>query len=95
MKPEAVIIISQMAGVLPVNEDMKPLMDIMTWLDVRVAGYPLVNTTILSSRSVGSLAASWAVYRYLGEESYRLNARKVWRARDSIIKGLKELWYTV
>ena len=61
----------------------------------RWAGYPLVNTTILSSRSAGSLAASWAVYRYLGEEGYRLNARKVWRARDSIINGLRKLRYTV
>ncbi len=40
LKPEAVTIISQMAGVLPVDKDMKPLMDIMTWLDVRAAGYP-------------------------------------------------------
>jgi xylulokinase len=40
LEPEAVTIISQMAGVLPVGEDMKPLMDIMTWLDERAAGYP-------------------------------------------------------
>jgi len=40
LRPEAVTIISQMAGVLPMNSEIKPLMDIMTWLDERAAGYP-------------------------------------------------------
>ncbi|MCE4606813.1 MAG: FGGY-family carbohydrate kinase [Desulfurococcales archaeon] len=40
LRPEAVTIISQMAGVLPVDSEMRPLTDIMTWLDERAAGYP-------------------------------------------------------
>ncbi|MCE4614024.1 MAG: aspartate aminotransferase family protein [Desulfurococcales archaeon] len=61
----------------------------------RWAGYPLINTTILSSRSAGSLAASWAVFRYLGEEGYERNARRVKNARDKIINGLVDVGYTI
>ncbi|MCE4606814.1 MAG: aspartate aminotransferase family protein [Desulfurococcales archaeon] len=61
----------------------------------RWAGYPLINTTILSSRSAGSLAASWAVFKYLGEEGYKRNAIRVRNARDRIIKGLMDIGYRV
>ncbi|MCE4614025.1 MAG: FGGY-family carbohydrate kinase [Desulfurococcales archaeon] len=40
LHPKAVTIISQMAGVLPLDDGMNPLVDIMTWLDERAAGYP-------------------------------------------------------
>lgn len=61
----------------------------------RWAGYPLINTTILSSRSAGSLAAAWAVFNYLGEEGYRLQARRVLNARNKIMDGLRRLGYRI
>jgi len=38
--PSGLTIISQMAGVLPVDGEGRPLYDIMTWLDERAAGLP-------------------------------------------------------
>src|SRR5699024_1406837 len=34
-------------------------------------GYPVVNTTIQSTKSGGPLAACWATLRYIGREGYK------------------------
>ncbi|MFW0788311.1 pyridoxal phosphate-dependent decarboxylase family protein [Gordonia sp. CPCC 205333] len=34
-------------------------------------GYPVVNPTLLGSRSAAGLAASWAIIEYLGEDGFR------------------------
>ena len=58
-------------------------------------GYPLVNTTILSSRSAGSLAASWAIINYLGIDGYKRLTRRIMNARDRLVKGLGRLGFRV
>ncbi len=57
----------------------------------RWPGYPLVNTTVLSSRSAGPLAASWAIVRYLGMDGYTRLTSRIISAKRKIIKGLEEL----
>ncbi|MEM2420532.1 MAG: aspartate aminotransferase family protein [Acidilobaceae archaeon] len=54
-------------------------------------GYPLVNTTILSTRSAGPLAASWAILKYLGYNGYMNMTRKILKAKRDIIRGLNNL----
>ena len=54
-------------------------------------GYPLVNTTVLSSRGAGPLAASWAIIKYLGIEGFTDLTRRIVSAKNKIINGLKKL----
>lgn len=61
------------------------------FVDLDWPGYPLINTTVLSSRSVAPLAGAWAVINYLGEEGYLALARRVVAARDSLLEGLRRL----
>ncbi|WP_062661317.1 pyridoxal-dependent decarboxylase [Aeropyrum camini] len=68
-------------------EDKKPTI----FVDSSWPGYPLVNQAILSTRSAGTLAASWAVARTLGVKGYRELARMVFEARRRIQKGLESL----
>lgn len=58
-------------------------------------GYPMVNTALLSTRSAGTLAAAWAVVRYLGEKGYLQLAAKVLEAREKIVKGLRKLGFEI
>jgi len=58
-------------------------------------GYPLVNTTILSTRSAGPLAAAYATLKYLGYEGYLKLARKVLEAREVIIRGLRRMGFEI
>jgi sphinganine-1-phosphate aldolase len=37
----------------------------------RWGGYPIVNTTVQSTKSAGPLAAAWATFRHLGRDGYR------------------------
>jgi glutamate/tyrosine decarboxylase-like PLP-dependent enzyme len=54
-------------------------------------GYPLVNTAVLSTRSAGSLAASWAVLHYLGEEGYLELSRRILNVKKKLLKSLPEM----
>jgi len=58
-------------------------------------GYPLVNTTLLSSRSAGPLAASWAVLNYLGMDGYLALAKKILSAKRKILNGLEKLGFKI
>jgi len=58
-------------------------------------GYPFVNSTILSTRSAGPLAAAWAVLHYLGEEGYLRLTRMIVNARDALVKGLPRLGFRI
>lgn len=57
-------------------------------------GYPVVNPTMLGSRSAGVLAAAWAITRRLGDEGYAelvartLDATRVLRDAIASIDGL-------
>ncbi len=58
-------------------------------------GYPMVNTAVLSTRSAGTLAASYAVMHHLGEEGYLRLSEKVLRARKRIESYLKDRGFEV
>ncbi len=61
------------------------------FMGTRWPGYPLVNTAILSTRSAGTLAASWAAINYLGYKGYLEMAGKVLKAKRKILAGLENL----
>ncbi len=63
------------------------------FVDVSNPGYVFVNPAVLSSRSVGPLAAAFAVIRYLGERGYLNLAKKVLSARNRIYRGMKDLGF--
>ena len=54
-------------------------------------GYPLVNTVVLSTRSAGPLAASWAVINYLGWNGYLKLSSRILNAKRRIVQGLRSL----
>ena len=58
-------------------------------------GYPIVNTTVLSTRSAGTLAGAWAVLNYLGKEGYIKLAKRILDAKRKIIKGLSEMGFKI
>ncbi|MCS7127279.1 MAG: aspartate aminotransferase family protein [Thaumarchaeota archaeon] len=62
---------------------------------LRWPGYPIVNPAVLSSRSAGHLASTWAVLHYLGEEGYLRLTRSIIEARDLISRGVEKLGYRV
>lgn len=63
------------------------------YVDVTSPGYIFVNTAVLSTRSVGPLAAAWAVVNYLGEDGYAGLARKILSARRKMQKGLERMGF--
>ncbi len=64
------------------------------FVDVSSPGYIFVNQGLLSSRSLGPIAAAYSVIEYLGEEGYIRLAGKVLSAREKILKGLSELGFS-
>jgi glutamate/tyrosine decarboxylase-like PLP-dependent enzyme len=56
-------------------------------------GYVFINSAVLSSRSVGSLASAFAVIKYLGEEGYMKLSKDVLDARNALLKGMKKLGF--
>ncbi len=56
-------------------------------------GYPLVNTTMQSTKSEGPLAGAWATINYLGMNGYLELTRKVISAKKKLMAGLKELGF--
>lgn len=60
----------------------------------RWSGYPVVNPTMLGSKSAGALAASWAIIRALGESGYAELAAACERATaalQSVVDGIEGL----
>ena len=60
----------------------------------RWSGYPVVNPTMLGSKSAGALAASWAIIHALGESGYAELAAVCERATvalRSVIEGIEGL----
>jgi sphinganine-1-phosphate aldolase len=61
------------------------------------AGYPIVNATLQSTKSAGSLAAAWATFRALGSKGYlaaferQLEATRVLRAAVETTAGIRLL----
>ncbi len=65
------------------------------FVGTRWPGYPLVNTAVLSTRSAGPLAASWAILKYLGVKGYKDTASRILSAKRKIILGLKEMGFQI
>jgi len=54
-------------------------------------GYTVVNTTVLSTKSAGPLAAAWAVMNFIGDEGYLELARQTREASLALIEGLNAI----
>ena len=63
------------------------------FVDLKWPGYPLINTTVLSSRTAAPLAAAWTVFNYLGHSGYLEMTRRVLSARAKLFEGLKRLGF--
>ena len=50
--------------------------------------YAVVNPTVLSTKSGGPLAASWAILHYFGQSGYRKIAREVMETTAKLIAGI-------
>jgi len=61
----------------------------------RWPGYPIVNTSILSTRSAGPLAAAWTIILALGREGYRNLAERILKVRRKLIQGLTKIGYRI
>jgi sphinganine-1-phosphate aldolase len=53
--------------------------------------YAVMNPTILSSKSAGPIAASWAVMRHLGETGYERIVRDTWEATRVLVEGIEQI----
>ncbi|MFG2006116.1 pyridoxal phosphate-dependent decarboxylase family protein [Spirillospora sp. NPDC048911] len=51
-------------------------------------GYPVINTTVQSSRGAGPLGAAWATFQALGAEGYRALAADAMRATERLVAGV-------
>jgi glutamate/tyrosine decarboxylase-like PLP-dependent enzyme len=51
-------------------------------------GYPVVNTTLQSTKSAGPMAAAWTVARILGDDGYATAARDAAAATDRIVAAV-------
>ncbi len=54
-------------------------------------GYTHINTTLLSSKTAGPLAAAWAVLSHIGDKGYLEMFQEVLNARDKIIRAIEEI----
>ena len=54
----------------------------------RWPGYPVVNPTILGSKSAGPLAAAWAITKALGESGFQRLADSTRRSTDAIVSAI-------
>jgi glutamate/tyrosine decarboxylase-like PLP-dependent enzyme len=52
-------------------------------------GYPVVNTTLQSTKSAGPMAAAWTVARILGDDGYAAAARDAVAATDRIVAAVE------
>src|SRR5690625_1511796 len=48
-------------------------------------GYPVINTTIQSTKSGGPLAACWATLRYIGQDGYKKLVGQILRTKQKMI----------
>ncbi|MEU5883318.1 aspartate aminotransferase family protein [Spirillospora sp. NPDC047279] len=54
-------------------------------------GYPVINTTVQSSRSAGPLGAAWTTLQALGAEGYRELAEGAMTAAERLVAGVAEI----
>jgi glutamate/tyrosine decarboxylase-like PLP-dependent enzyme len=54
-------------------------------------GYPVVNSTVQSSKGAGPLAGAWATLQALGAEGYRELGREALEATRRLIAGIEQI----
>ncbi|MDQ1250213.1 MAG: sphinganine-phosphate aldolase [Actinomycetota bacterium] len=54
-------------------------------------GYPVVNTTMQSTKSAGPMAAAWAVARRIGADGYRDLVRSARQATEAIVSAVAHI----
>ncbi|MCL4411764.1 MAG: aspartate aminotransferase family protein [Candidatus Thermoplasmatota archaeon] len=72
------------------NPEMKKYSN---YINISWPSYIFVNTSILSSRSVGPMASAWTAINYLGMEGYQSLAKKVLSARNYLSKEMEKLGF--
>lgn len=63
------------------------------YINISWPSYIFVNTSILSSRSVGPMASAWTAINYLGMDGYLSLTKKVQSARNYLFKELSKLGF--
>ncbi len=61
------------------------------YANLSTTAYSIINPTILSTKSGGPLAATWAVMRYFGQEGYRQIVGEVTEAARRIMEGINAM----
>lgn len=64
-----------------------------TYVNTQTPGYVLVNRGVQSSKSVGHLAAAYAVICYIGTEGYREYAQKIGKTAEAIRQGFSSMGF--
>jgi glutamate/tyrosine decarboxylase-like PLP-dependent enzyme len=54
-------------------------------------GYPVVNPTLLGSKSAGPIASAWAITSYLGKEGFAELVARTQRATQELIDGMSQV----
>jgi len=54
-------------------------------------GYPMINTTVQSTKCGGPMAAAWATLQYMGEEGYRTVMRDLYEGTIGACEGIKKI----
>lgn len=54
-------------------------------------GYPVINTTIQSTKSGGPLAACWATMHYIGKQGYKEIFEKMYQTKNKMLQKFEEM----
>jgi glutamate/tyrosine decarboxylase-like PLP-dependent enzyme len=69
----------------------KELRRFQIYANLSTTAYTIVNPTVLSTKSGGPIAASWAILHYLGQDGYREIVRQTMAATEKLIAGIQSL----
>jgi glutamate/tyrosine decarboxylase-like PLP-dependent enzyme len=61
------------------------------YTNLSTTAYTIINPTILSTKSGGPLAASWAILHYFGQRGYQAIVRETMEATRQLIAGIRSL----
>lgn len=54
-------------------------------------GYPVINTTIQSTKSGGPLAACWATLQYIGQDGYKSLVKQIFQTKQKMLKQFAQI----
>lgn len=54
-------------------------------------GYPVVNPTLLGSKSAAPIASAWAIAKFLGADGYRALTQRTQKATQALISGFNAI----